>query len=110
MTSHLLPIYARVDLAFERGERVGIKNDGGGALQNCGDQILRSAPDAASRPDDNRVESLIRQKVSESAYSGMAVNWDQIMASQLDLQPKAFDYKLQMTPPALPEPGTYKLV
>jgi predicted dehydrogenase len=46
----------------------------------------------------------------ESAYSGMAVTWDQIMASKLDLMPKAFDYKLQMDPPTLPEPGTYKLV
>ncbi|MBI5281247.1 MAG: Gfo/Idh/MocA family oxidoreductase [Candidatus Solibacter usitatus] len=46
----------------------------------------------------------------ESAYSGTMVTWDQIMASQLDLQPKAFDYKLQMAPPELPEPGKYKLV
>ncbi|MBL0161596.1 MAG: Gfo/Idh/MocA family oxidoreductase [Bryobacterales bacterium] len=44
----------------------------------------------------------------ESAYSGQAVTWDQVMASQLDLMPKAFDYKLKMDPPALPEPGTYK--
>lgn len=46
----------------------------------------------------------------ESAYSGQAITWDQIMNSQLDLMPKAFDYKLKMDPPALPEPGTYKFV
>jgi len=46
----------------------------------------------------------------ESAYSGQRITWDQIMASQLDLQPKAFDYKLQMEPPQLPEPGKYKLI
>jgi predicted dehydrogenase len=46
----------------------------------------------------------------ESAYSGQAITWDQAMASQQDLQPKAFDYKLQMDPPALPEPGTYKFL
>ncbi len=46
----------------------------------------------------------------ESAYSGMALTWDMIMNSQLDLMPKAFDYKLRMDPPALPEPGKYKFV
>jgi hypothetical protein len=46
----------------------------------------------------------------ESAYSGIAVTWDMIMNSQLDLMPKAFDYKLQMDPPALPEPGKYKFI
>ncbi len=46
----------------------------------------------------------------ESAYSGIAVTWDMIMNSQHDLQPKAFDYKLQMDPPALPEPGKYKFI
>jgi hypothetical protein len=33
-----------------------------------------------------------------------------IMNSQLDLMPKAFDYKLQLEPPPLPEPGKYKFV
>lgn len=46
----------------------------------------------------------------ESAYSGMKVTWDQIMASQLDLQPKSFDYDLKMEIPPLPVPGTYKLI
>ncbi len=46
----------------------------------------------------------------ESAYSGQAITWDMIMNSQLDLMPKAFDYKLTMAPPALPEPGTYKFI
>lgn len=46
----------------------------------------------------------------ESAYSGQQITWDQIMASQLDLQPKAFDYNLKMDPRALPVPGVYKFV
>ncbi len=46
----------------------------------------------------------------ESAYSGQEITWDQIMASQQDLMPKAFDYKLEMAPPELPVPGKYKFV
>ncbi len=44
----------------------------------------------------------------ESAYSGQEITWDQMMASDLDLQPKAFSYdeKLEVTP--LPVPGQYK--
>jgi hypothetical protein len=32
------------------------------------------------------------------------------MNSKLDLQPKAFDYKLSMQPISLPVPGKYKFV
>ena len=46
----------------------------------------------------------------ESAYSGMKITWDQIMASKQDLQPKEFDYKLKRDPMPLPVPGTYKFV
>jgi predicted dehydrogenase len=46
----------------------------------------------------------------ESAYSGIKVTWDMIMNSKLDLQPKAFDYKQQMGPVELPEPGKYKFI
>jgi hypothetical protein len=46
----------------------------------------------------------------ESAYSGVEVTWDMIMNSKLDLQPKAFDYKLSMQPVPLPVPGKYKFV
>ena len=46
----------------------------------------------------------------EAAYSGQAITWDQMMASQLDLQPKAFDYNLKMDVPALPIPGEYKFM
>jgi predicted dehydrogenase len=46
----------------------------------------------------------------ESAYSGQEITWDQIMASQLDLMPKAFDYKLSMNVPPLPVPGEYKFI
>ena len=46
----------------------------------------------------------------ESAYSGEEVTWDRIMKSELDLMPKAFDYKLKMDVPPLPVPGIYKLI
>jgi predicted dehydrogenase len=46
----------------------------------------------------------------ESAYSGLAITWDQIMASRQDLQPKAFSYDRKMDPPELPVPGKYKFV
>jgi len=44
----------------------------------------------------------------ESAYSGQKITWDQMMNSQLDLFPKAFDYDLPMDVPPLPMPGVYK--
>jgi predicted dehydrogenase len=46
----------------------------------------------------------------EAAYSGLEITWDQIMASQQDLLPKVFDYKLRMDVPPVPVPGQYKFV
>jgi predicted dehydrogenase len=46
----------------------------------------------------------------ESAYSGLEVTWDMIMASNQDLQPKAFDYKLAMKVPPVPVPGQYRFI
>jgi hypothetical protein len=46
----------------------------------------------------------------ESAYSGMELTWDHIMASQQDLMPKAFGYDLSMPPAPLPVPGTYQFI
>ena len=46
----------------------------------------------------------------EAAYSGQELTWDQMMRSQLDLQPKQFDYKLHMDSPPLPVPGQYKFL
>ncbi len=46
----------------------------------------------------------------ESAYSGQEITWDQVMASKLDLMPKAFGYDLKMDEPVLPVPGVYKFV
>ena len=43
----------------------------------------------------------------ESAYSGQKITWDQIMDSQLDLFPKAFDYDMKMDPTPFPVPGIY---
>ena len=46
----------------------------------------------------------------EAAYSGMEITWDMITASNQDLQPKSFDYKLAMTVPPVPVPAQYKFV
>jgi hypothetical protein len=46
----------------------------------------------------------------ESAYSGVKITWDMIMASKQDLQPKEFDYNQKMEPMPLPVPGVYKFV
>ncbi len=46
----------------------------------------------------------------ESAYSGQELTWDQMMASQLDLMPKAFDYNAKVDVPPLPVPGVYKFI
>ncbi len=46
----------------------------------------------------------------ESAYSGQKITWDQMMNSQLDLFPKAFDYDMKMEPTPFPVPGIYRFV
>ncbi len=46
----------------------------------------------------------------ESAYSGQEITWEQIMASQLDLQPKEFGYDVKMDAPPLPVPGEYRFI
>jgi len=46
----------------------------------------------------------------ESAYSGMAITWDQILNSKQDLMPKEFGYDVKMDPTPLPIPGAYKFV
>ncbi|HJZ99546.1 MAG TPA: Gfo/Idh/MocA family oxidoreductase [Candidatus Solibacter sp.] len=46
----------------------------------------------------------------ESAYSGMAITWDQIMNSKQDLMPKEFGYQNTMAPTPLPVPGEYKFI
>ena len=46
----------------------------------------------------------------ESAYSGLEITWDMIMASKQDLQPKKFGYDLKMEPVPLPIPGQYKFI
>jgi predicted dehydrogenase len=44
----------------------------------------------------------------ESAYSGREITWEMIMNSQLDLQPKTFDYDAKFPVPPLPVPGEYQ--
>lgn len=46
----------------------------------------------------------------ESAYSGQELTWEQMMKSQLDLQPKSFGYDEKMEVPPLPVPGVYKFI
>jgi predicted dehydrogenase len=46
----------------------------------------------------------------ESAYSGVAITWDQIMNSKQDLMPKEFGYQAATNPAPLPVPGEYKFV
>ena len=46
----------------------------------------------------------------ESAYSGEAITWEQIMSSTLDLSPKEFGYDTKLEFPPLPVPGQYKFV
>jgi len=46
----------------------------------------------------------------EAAYSGLEITWEMIMASNQDLQPKTFDYKLAMTVPQVAVPAQYKFV
>jgi hypothetical protein len=46
----------------------------------------------------------------ESAYSGMAITWEQILNSKQDLMPKEFGYDVKMDATPLPVPGEYKFV
>jgi predicted dehydrogenase len=46
----------------------------------------------------------------ESAYSGMAITWDQIMNSPQNLMPGSFSFDTATTPAPLPVPGEYKFV
>lgn len=46
----------------------------------------------------------------ESGYSGREITWDMVMASNLDLQPKALEYDMKLETPPLPVPGQYKFV
>lgn len=44
----------------------------------------------------------------EAAYSGNEVTWEQAMASEQDLQPKEFDYKMKIANVPIAVPGVYK--
>ena len=46
----------------------------------------------------------------ESAYSGQAITWDQMMTSSLDLLPKSMEPGAKIEVPPLPVPGEYKFV
>jgi predicted dehydrogenase len=76
---------------------------------NLVNSILGTGPyqNQAQRVAESTMTAIMGR---ESAYSGMAITWDQIMASQQDLQPKEFGYERKMDPPELPVPGTYKFV
>ena len=72
------------------------------SIQGRGPYINQSMPIAES--------TLTCIMARESAYSGMAITWDQIMNSKQDLAPKEFGYDLKTEPTPLPVPGTYKFV
>ena len=72
------------------------------SIQGRGPYINQSIPIAES--------TLTCIMARESAYSGMAITWDQIMNSKQDLMPKAFGYDTKMEPVPLPVPGEYKFV
>jgi predicted dehydrogenase len=46
----------------------------------------------------------------EAAYSGQKITWDQMMSSQLNLAPGAFDMNASVPVPPLAAPGVYKFV
>ena len=46
----------------------------------------------------------------ESAYSGLQLTWDQILASKQDLTPKEWDYNAKNPVPEFPVPGKYKFI
>ena len=53
-------------IVLEGGERVGVEDDGGGARQHGGDQILGCGPDAAARTNDDGIEPLVASADSAS--------------------------------------------
>jgi len=70
-------------------------------------KALRSGnyPNDARRIAESTLTAIMGR---EAAYSGQAVDWEQIMASKQDLVPKNFEFgPLPMR--AIPRPGEYKL-
>jgi len=66
-------------------------------------------------PYVNQAETIAESTLTcimarESAYSGMALTWDQIVNSRQDLMPKTFGYDVKTEPTPLPVPGEYKFV
>jgi len=72
------------------------------SIQGRGPYINQSIPIAES--------TLTCIMGRESAYSGMAITWDQIMNSKQDLMPKEYGYEVKTDPTPLPVPGEYKFV
>ena len=72
------------------------------SIQGRGPYINQSIPIAES--------TLTCVMARESAYSGMAITWDQIMNSKQDLMPKEYGYDVKTEPTPLPVPGEYKFV
>jgi predicted dehydrogenase len=67
------------------------------------------------RPYINQAQAIAESTLTclmgrESAYSGTAITWEQIMNSKQDLMPKEFGYEVKMDPRPLPVPGQYKFV
>jgi predicted dehydrogenase len=72
------------------------------SIQGRGPYVNQSVPIAES--------TLTCIMARESAYSGQAITWEQIVNSKQDLMPREFGYEMSMKPTALPVPGEYKFV
>ncbi len=72
------------------------------SIQGRGPYVNQTVPIAES--------TLTCIMARESAYSGQAITWEQIMNSKQDLMPREFGYEMSTKPTALPVPGEYKFV
>ena len=68
--------------------------------------IQKSSP-ASAAVAESTITCIL---AGESAYSGQETTWEQMMASQLDLMPKTFNYDLKREASPLPVPGEYKFI
>jgi len=72
------------------------------SIQGRGPYVNQAVPIAES--------TLTCIMARESAYSGQAITWDQIMNSKQDLMPREFGYQTTTKPTPLPIPGEYRFV
>lgn len=106
--------------------RIGELVVGTKGRSNCADMAPKGPLDAKIQEQVNFVNSIRGQgpymnmamavaestmtaiMARESAYSGMEITWDMIMASQQELMPAGVENNPQLGIPPLPVPGQYK--